>query len=330
MSYRKVYKKVKSSSQTTRHLFLSPCGHTNGITDIEGLRRFLNDPYGLIDCLIENNFTFVSFETAEDSVRCRDSLPSGIRAEFVTKRGDRGSSTSSSVSTTTDELPPGLTVIPDFITEDEEKRLLAVVDEGQWDETIRRRVQHFGHAFNYASLRAEDADLQGEASMPAYTDELVGRIRANSVDEARDFEPDQLTINEYTPGVGIAFHVDTHSAFEGPIVILSIAGGIVLEFRKSEGEKEERALPLWLPRRSLAVMGGESRFGWVHGIAGRKTDRVGPDGKLVERHRRISLTFRQMKNSACHCEWPSLCDTQNPQSLVLPSRVGDSHSEQSG
>ncbi|KAF4728167.1 Alkylated DNA repair protein alkB 8, partial [Perkinsus olseni] len=94
--------------------------------------------------------------------------------------------------------------------------------------------------------------------MPAYTDELVRRIRANSVDEARDFEPDQLTINEYTPGDGIAFHVDTHSAFEGPIVILSIAGGIVLEFRKSEGDKEERALPLWLPRRSLAVMGGES------------------------------------------------------------------------
>ncbi|KAF4649256.1 Alkylated DNA repair protein alkB 8, partial [Perkinsus olseni] len=322
MSYRKVYKKVKSSSQTTRHLFLSPCGNTNGITDIEGLRRFLNDPRGLTDCLIENNFTFVSFETAEDSVRCRDSLPSGIygkkmfnfalsprllinlslstgqgsgnlRAEFVTKRGDRGSSTSESVSTTTDELPPGLTVIPDFITEEEEKRLLAVVDEGEWDETIRRRVQHFGHAFNYASLRAEDADLKGEAIMPAYTEELVRRIRANSVDEARDFEPDQLTINEYTPGVGIAFHVDTHSAFEGPIVILSIAGGIVLEFRKSEGEKEERALPLWLPRRSLAVMGGESRFGWVHGIAGRKTDRVGPDGKLVGRHRRISLTFRQ-------------------------------------
>ncbi|KAF4710385.1 Alkylated DNA repair protein alkB 8, partial [Perkinsus olseni] len=193
-------------------------GRTNGITDLEGLRRFLNDPPGLIDCLIENNFTFVSFETAEDSVRFRDSLPSGIRAEFVTKRSDRGSSTSSSsVSTTTDELPPGLTVIPDFITEDEEKRLLAVVDEGDWDETIRRRVQHFGHAFNYAFLRAENADLRGEASMPAYTDELVRRIRANSVDEARDFEPDQLTINEYTPGVGIAFHVDTHSAFEGPI-----------------------------------------------------------------------------------------------------------------
>lgn len=108
------------------------------------------------------------------------------------------------------------------------------------------------------------------------------------------------------------------------------------------------------------------RFGWVHGIAGRKTDRVGPDGDLVERQRRISLTFRQvvrtakilssigeeryfahyedfflslalhdsayktvfqMKNSPCECEWAALCDTQNPASLVLPSRIGDSHSE---
>ncbi|KAF4649879.1 Alkylated DNA repair protein alkB 8, partial [Perkinsus olseni] len=311
--------------------------HTNGITDLEGLRRFLNDPYGLIDCLIENNFTFVSFETAEDSVRCRDSLPSGIygkkmfnfalsprllinlslstgqgsgnlRAEFVTKRGDRGSSTSESVSTTTDELPPGLTVIPDFITEEEEKRLLAVVDEGEWDETIRRRVQHFGHAFNYASLRAEDADLKGEAIMPAYTEELVRRIRANSVDEARDFEPDQLTINEREKLVVCSSWREVHTDAEGMFLrctrcireaSIGTEGTEKVELRdgfvgkKSEGEKEERALPLWLPRRSLAVMGGESRFGWVHGIAGRKTDRVGPDGKLVGRHRRISLTFRQ-------------------------------------
>lgn len=59
------------------------------------------------------------------------------------------------------------------------------------------KVQHFGHAFDYTSLRAKDAFLDGEARMPAYTEELVRRIRAESVAEARDFRPDQLTINEY-------------------------------------------------------------------------------------------------------------------------------------
>ncbi len=35
--------------------------------------------------------------------------------------------------------------------------------------------------------------------------------------------PNQLTINEYIPGQGIAPHIDTHSAFEGAIVSLSLA-----------------------------------------------------------------------------------------------------------
>lgn len=36
---------------------------------------------------------------------------------------------------------------------------------------------------------------------------------------------DQATLNEYTPGVGLAPHIDTHSAFDGPIISLSLAGG---------------------------------------------------------------------------------------------------------
>lgn len=63
------------------------------------------------------------------------------RVEFVSKRGEKGSSfSSSSIPTTTDELPPGLTLIPDFITEEEEEKLLGLVDAGEWDHSIRRRV----------------------------------------------------------------------------------------------------------------------------------------------------------------------------------------------
>ncbi|KAF4651986.1 Alkylated DNA repair protein alkB 8 [Perkinsus chesapeaki] len=326
MSYRKVFKRSKGKSaavEPTRHLFLANCGHSSGINDINDLQEALGHPHGLRECITENNFTFASFDSPEDAEACRRGLPdAGIRAEFVTKRGETHETSESWVSTTTDELPPGLTLIPDFITKEEEMKLMARVDEGDWNTSIRRRVQHFGHTFSYTSLRAEEADLTGDDIMPSYTRELVRRIATNSVEEAREFIPDQLTINEYMPGVGIAFHVDTHSAFEGPIVILSIGAGIVLEFRRPSDGK---ALPLWLPRRSLAIMGGESRFGWVHGIAGRKTDRVGKNSELVHRERRISLTFRQMKNSPCCCKWPVLCDTQNPSSLVLPSRV---HSEE--
>ena len=38
-------------------------------------------------------------------------------------------------------------------------------------------------------------------------------IRLNDMEETPVF--DQLTVNEYPPGVGLAPHVDTHSAFTG-------------------------------------------------------------------------------------------------------------------
>ena len=41
-------------------------------------------------------------------------------------------------------------------------------------------------------------------------------------------------------------------------------------------------------------MTGTARSNWLHGIAKRKTDRVG--GFLRERQRRVSLTFRTVPN----------------------------------
>lgn len=44
---------------------------------------------------------------------------------------------------------------------------------------------------------------------------------------------DQLTVNEYTPGVGIAPHVDAHSSFTGSVLSLSLCGSCVMVFRKA-------------------------------------------------------------------------------------------------
>jgi alkylated DNA repair dioxygenase AlkB len=52
------------------------------------------------------------------------------------------------------------------------------------------------------------------------------------------------------------------------------------------GEK----LSVWLARRSLVVMHGIARYEWTHGIARRKSDKVGTF--IVPRSRRVSLTFR--------------------------------------
>lgn len=80
---------------------------------------------------------------------------------------------------------------------------------------------------------------------------------------------DQITVNDYPPGSGIAPHVDTHSAFTARFASLSLGAGVAFELRRG-GEAAE----LWLPRRSLLLLGGEARLGWAHYIAPRRGDSV--------------------------------------------------------
>eukprot|EP01147_Barroeca_monosierra_P000767 gene767-4056_t len=48
---------------------------------------------------------------------------------------------------------------------------------------------------------------------------------------------------------------------------------------------------VYLPARCLAIIAGEARYKWTHGIAARKTDSVA--GIPIPRERRVSLTFRK-------------------------------------
>lgn len=98
--------------------------------------------------------------------------------------------------------------------------------------------------------------------------------------------------------LGIPPHVDTHSAFEDAIVSLSLASDIVMEFRKPSLTNDKEYVThvsLSLPRRSLLIMSGESRYGWKHGITPRKIDVIRNEaGHLSTKFRsmRISYTFR--------------------------------------
>jgi len=63
-------------------------------------------------------------------------------------------------------------------------------------------------------------------------------------------------LNTALPLPGIPPHVDTHSAFEDPILSLSLGSSVLMEFRHQDG----RAIPVLLPRRSLLIMSEEARY----------------------------------------------------------------------
>ena len=97
----------------------------------------------------------------------------------------------------------------------------------------------------------------------------------------------QLTINEYIPGQGIGSHVDTETAFADGLLIITLNGGIVMEFRKVD--QDTRKL-VYLPPRSLILLSGDARYKWEHMIVSRTTDTV--DGEVIPRKLRVSLTLR--------------------------------------
>lgn len=162
-------------------------------------------------------------------------------------------------------------------------------------------MQHFGYEFNYDTRRC-DPDQPMKEPIPEVLQPIIEKIARCGIMDGD--EPDQITVNEYLPGQGIAFHLDTHSAFTTTIASLSICSEVVMDFRHPDGVRNEGVL---LPARSLAVMSGASRYMWEHAIVPRTFDVI--DGKQVNRQRRVSITFRKIRSGLCECPFPKYCDT---------------------
>ncbi|ODA84119.1 hypothetical protein RJ55_02637 [Drechmeria coniospora] len=259
----------------------------------------------------------------------------------------------------------GLTLIHDFITEEEEAVMIAAFCDAEPDATTltgapsRKRVsQHHGHHFDYTTFGASETTF---TPPPDYVRELLPRL------PVQEYLPDQFTMQYYPPGAGIPPHVDTHSLFAEALYSLSLGSAVPMRFRRCDardarrmrlpkrslapepkrpastpgaeaegmarreggGEPEmeaeetepeetepeetepEETMELLLPPRSLLLMMGPSRYGYTHGIRGRKTDQI--DGRTVARTGRYSMTMRTVKRGAdagCDCAFPGVCDAR--------------------
>ena len=179
---------------------------------------------------------------------------------------------------------PGLTYLPGQLEPAQQDELLARIDRLPWREDLKRRVQHYGYRYDYTRKRIDEDLYLGP--LPGWADDLAARLRrAGHV--PRDL--DQLIVNEYLPGQGIAPHVDCVPCFADTVLSVSLGSACVMTFRHPAGETQ---LDLLFEPGSLLVMTGPARYEWRHGIAPRKTDRY--HGSVHPRSRRVSLTFRSV------------------------------------
>ena len=179
---------------------------------------------------------------------------------------------------------PGLKYVPDFISEREEKDLVAEIDEAGWSTELQRRVQHYGWRYDYKA-RQIDASMR-IGPLPEWAVRLAERLGSKGL---LTDPPDQVIVNEYAGDQSIAKHVDSENFADG-IATISLLESWEMVFREEENPRHKETLRL--DRRSVAIMTGDARYRWTHEIPKRKYE-AGPAGR-VERRRRISLTFRKV------------------------------------
>ena len=180
---------------------------------------------------------------------------------------------------------PGLRYIKNYITADEHDALLAHVDNGLWLDDLKRHVQHYGFKYNYRARKVDMSMRVGE--LPEWLKRLSEKLHQ---DEYMPEVADQVIVNEYLPGQGISAHIDCEPCFKDTIISLSLGSSCVMDFTNKLDRTQK--IPVQLEPRSLVVLSGEARYGWLHSIAARKWDKW--EGEKRDRNRRVSLTFRKV------------------------------------
>jgi alkylated DNA repair protein alkB family protein 8 len=251
----------------TRHLYVSGIGHEFK-TDISDLRTFfsqfgeLEEPnnsesdndvgdFGDFYMPLDRRYCFVSFKSIEsatvsfNALNKEDvSIPSlgvtGLLVKFATSAADKSGPPEAECTSSTDHIHiEGLSVIENFISEEEEEALLNTYgndDNPAWKESLNRRVQHYGFPFNYRTLMVD-------YTKPTLPLSSLAKVMADKV-EHHDLERtgksvieesiNQLTINEYWSNQGIASHIDTEVCFGSKLFVINICGDIVMTMtRKS-------------------------------------------------------------------------------------------------
>lgn len=189
------------------------------------------------------------------------------------------------------KVPPGLTYKRSYITKKEEAELMKQIDNMKWDTDLSRRTQQYEYKYDYQAAYGEKkkggSRLSPTQKSPPWLANLCKRLHDDGCFGNK--VPNQIIINEYMPGQGIAPHLDHKGSFGEIVVSLSLMSGVIMDFQNNETKE---TISIFLHPCSLVILSLDSRYHWTHGIKGAVVDNI--DGCELFRRRRVSITFRSI------------------------------------
>jgi alkylated DNA repair dioxygenase AlkB len=179
------------------------------------------------------------------------------------------------------ESPPplGLIFVPEFLTESEERDLLAFIHRIEFRTlqmhgvTAKRRIKQYGWHYAFESHQLTPAD-----PIPAEFADIGCRAAAMASVHASEWA--ETLVTEYATGAGIGWHRDA-PAF-GIVAGVSVGGACRMRFQTGSGTGRTIYSLDELPPRSIYLLTGEVRTKWQHMI---------PPTKEL----RYSITFRTLR-----------------------------------
>ena len=196
----------------------------------------------------------------------------------------------------------------------EEKRKKEQGKEGtllsSWKVLSGRRVKTFGGTVNAQKTIGERLpNFLKDLCLRIENDERVKETFSLSSSSSSSLQQQQqqqvlrlnhVLVNEYQPNEGISSHQDgpLYASF---VCVVSLARDEIVSFTPHEDFKDAlKPFDVLVPRRSLLVFYGKSYDCYLHGIRGGGGRRIlgsKREGDDDDEKKRISLTFRHVKNS---------------------------------
>ncbi|KAI5608390.1 alpha-ketoglutarate-dependent dioxygenase alkB-like 4 isoform 1, partial [Silurus asotus] len=180
---------------------------------------------------------------------------------------------------------PGVFLLENFVSEDEERELVASMDQEIWRESQSgRRKQDFGPKVNFKKQRVRLGAFSG---LPASSQKLLDRMSKEPL--LADFHPVEQCNLEYSPERGSAIdpHLDDSWLWGERLVTLNLLSDTVITMSLDQGwedmDQGEVRVAVKMPRRCLFVLFGDARHRWKHAIHREDVH-----------SRRVCSTFREL------------------------------------